>query len=63
MQEQAFSLRIQTHETFNHSRHFKDPFSGAHINTIEGIWSAVKSFMPRYGTMKIHYNGCFAKYI
>ena len=45
------------HETINHLMDFKDSISGAHTNTIEGIWSVVKRFMQRYGTMKTHYNG------
>ena len=30
------------HETVNHSKHFKDPDSGVHINTIEGTWNGIK---------------------
>jgi hypothetical protein len=30
------------HMTVNHSRFFKDPITGAHINSIEGTWMHVK---------------------
>ena len=32
----------------NHSKHFKDPKSGACTNTIEGIWSGIKRTLPSY---------------
>src|SRR5271154_6981704 len=35
-----------THETVNHSLHFKDPITGIHTNTIEGTWSGVKHHIP-----------------
>jgi transposase-like protein len=35
------------HEKVNHSRNFKDPLTGAHTNTIEGTWSAVKTRISR----------------
>jgi ISXO2-like transposase domain len=34
------------HQTVNHSKCFKDPDSGAHTNTIEGTWSALKRKIP-----------------
>ena len=30
------------HLTVNHRYHFKDPETGAHTNSIEGTWSAIK---------------------
>ena len=34
------------HRTVNHTLFFKDPLTGIHTNTIEGLWSAVKHRMP-----------------
>lgn len=37
-----------THETVNHSLHFKDPETQVHTNTIEGTWSGMKrNIAPR----------------
>jgi transposase-like protein len=30
------------HKTVNHKKHFKDPISGVHTNTIEGTWAGIK---------------------
>ena len=34
------------HETVNYNKHFVDPVSGVHTNTIEGTWSGVKLNVP-----------------
>ena len=31
------------YDTVNHSKHFKDPETGAHTNIIEGKWNGLKS--------------------
>ncbi|XP_035220039.1 uncharacterized protein LOC118193106 [Stegodyphus dumicola] len=36
------------HLAVNHKYYFKDPETGAHTNTIEGTWSAIKSAIPRH---------------
>jgi hypothetical protein len=34
------------HGIVNHSKHFKDPETGIHTNTIEGSWAGIKNFIP-----------------
>ena len=41
-----------THQTVNHSKHFKDPQTGACTNRIESDWRHAKVNMPRYGVKK-----------
>lgn len=34
------------HEPVNHKKHYIDPVTGVHSNTIEGTWNAVKKIVP-----------------
>ena len=41
------------HVIVNHSENFVDPFTGAHSNTIEGVWSQIKKKLKAMsGTLK-----------
>ena len=41
------------HFMVNHSENFVDPFTGAHSNTIEGVWSQIKKKLKAMsGTLK-----------
>lgn len=42
------------HQTVQHKRHFVDPETKACTNTIEGLWSHMRSFFPRYGAREAH---------
>ena len=50
-----------THLTVNHSVNFVDPDSGAHTNTIESTWRALKKSLPRNGTQKTLYDSYFSQ--
>lgn len=50
------------HLTVNHSVNFVDPETGAHTNTIESTWRALKKSLPKHGTTKVLYDSYFAQY-
>ena len=50
------------HLTVNHSLNFVDPDTGAHTNTIESTWRALKRSLPRNGTQKTLYDSYFSQY-
>lgn len=51
------------HEKVNHSKHFKDPETGVHTNTIESNWRSTKASLPKYGTVKNLYDTYFSEYM
>lgn len=51
-----------THLTVNHSVNFVDPNSGAHTNTIESTWRALKKSLLSNGIQKTMYDSYFSQY-
>lgn len=58
LQEEGYN-----HLTVNHSIEFVNKDTGAHTNTIESTWRAVKTSLPRHGTRKSMYDSYFVEYI
>lgn len=51
------------HETVNHSQTFKNEETGAHTNTIEGLWRHAKHRIPHYRRKNCDYTGYLAKFM
>ena len=51
------------HQTVNHSKEFINKETGAHTNTIESTWRAVKTSLPKHGAVKSLYDTYFVEYI
>ncbi|KAH7825590.1 putative Uncharacterized transposase-like protein [Monocercomonoides exilis] len=51
------------HKTVNHSRRFKDRFTKACTNVIEGTWSRMRRFMPMHGVREAHIAEYLASYV
>jgi len=51
------------HMSVNHSLHFKDPETGVHTNTVEGMWNQVRRGLPKFGTRKEYYDTYLAEFI
>lgn len=51
------------HYTVNHSKTFVHPTTGAHTNTIEGLWKHAKDSLPRHNRAKKNFLGYLATFM
>ena len=51
------------HYTVNHSETYVDPDTGAHTNTIEGMWAHVKRHTPKLGLKSTFLDGYLCRFI
>lgn len=52
------------HQTVNHSLHFRDPQTGVHTNTVEGMWAAAKcKFRRMHGTSSNLMDSYFSEFV
>jgi hypothetical protein len=49
------------HLTVNHYMNSKDPETGAHTNTIEGLWNQLRRSKPKFGTTRELYSSYFTE--
>jgi transposase-like protein len=59
----AIKDNFTEHCSVNHSKHYKDPETGVHTNTIEGCWSGIKMHIPPRGRTKDKINFYLARYM
>ena len=58
-----FSKFGYDHKTVNHTENLKDPVTGVHTNTIEGLWAHVERLLIGGGTTKRNLYGYLATYM
>ena len=51
------------HYTVNHSSTYVDPVTGAHTNTVEGMWAHVKRCCPKLGLRANFLDGYLCRFI
>nr|KAI8736835.1 hypothetical protein BgiMline_025989 [Biomphalaria glabrata] len=51
------------HVTVNNKKHFVDPVTGAHTQTIVRLWREVQSKLPKYGSRKENLSSHLAEFI
>jgi hypothetical protein len=51
------------HMSVKHSLHFKDPETGVHTNTVEGMWNQVRRTLPKFGTKKEYYRAYLEEFV
>ncbi|KYN50227.1 hypothetical protein ALC62_04155 [Cyphomyrmex costatus] len=49
------------HKTVNHKNNFLDPDTKVHTQNIERVWRDIRGMIPRYGTVKYHYEHYLAE--
>ena len=56
-------FECEEHFTVNHKRHYVDPTTGAHTQTIEGSWKHCKNFLPSLGLKEDQLNGYLGQFM